>query len=46
VLIDEARTPLIISNKGDTSQEETTYREAITIAKQLVSPRRFHGAPA
>jgi preprotein translocase subunit SecA len=45
VLIDEARTPLIISNKGDTSQEETTYREAITIAKQLVSPRDFTVRP-
>ena len=41
VLIDEARTPLIISNKGDTSQEEGTYREAISIAQQLVAPRDF-----
>ncbi|MFU8821366.1 MAG: preprotein translocase subunit SecA [Gammaproteobacteria bacterium] len=45
VLIDEARTPLIISNKGDTSQEEGTYRDAITIARQLVSPRDFTVRP-
>jgi preprotein translocase subunit SecA len=41
VLIDEARTPLIISNKGDNRQEETYYREAIVIARQLESPRDF-----
>ena len=41
VLIDEARTPLIISNKGDTSQEESTYREAIAIAQRLESPLDF-----
>ena len=41
VLIDEARTPLIISNKGDTSQEESVYREAIEIAGQLAQPRDF-----
>jgi preprotein translocase subunit SecA len=35
VLIDEARTPLIISNKGDSSQEEQVYTEAIAIARQL-----------
>jgi hypothetical protein len=32
VLVDEARTPLIISNRGDSSQEEQLYSEAITIA--------------
>ena len=41
VLIDEARTPLIISNKGDTEQEESTYREAIEIARKLSSPLDF-----
>jgi len=41
VLIDEARTPLIISNKGDTSQEEGTFREAVNIARKLESPRDF-----
>ncbi len=41
VLIDEARTPLIISNKGDTSQEEGTYRQAVELARKLESPRDF-----
>ncbi len=41
VLIDEARTPLIISNKGDTAQEESTYREAIEMARKLSSPLDF-----
>jgi len=41
VLIDEARTPLIISNKGDAAQEEATYRNAIKIAKTLNAPRDF-----
>lgn len=41
VLIDEARTPLIISNKGDTSQQEGVYREAIEIASRLTRPRDF-----
>jgi preprotein translocase subunit SecA len=35
VLVDEARTPLIISNVGDASQEEQIYAEAITVARQL-----------
>ncbi|MFN0164152.1 MAG: preprotein translocase subunit SecA [Burkholderiales bacterium] len=37
VLVDEARTPLIISNRGDTSAEEKIYGEAIAIARQLES---------
>ena len=37
VLVDEARTPLIISNKGDSSQEEQIYAEAIGMARQMVS---------
>ncbi len=41
VLIDEARTPLIISNRGDTSQEEGTYREAIEVARKLSAPLDF-----
>jgi preprotein translocase subunit SecA len=41
VLVDEARTPLVISNKGDAEQEEITYREAIRIAQKLASPRDF-----
>src|SRR5688572_13222085 len=35
VLVDEARTPLIISNVGDTSHEKQVYTEAITLARQL-----------
>ncbi len=35
-LIDEARTPLIISSRGDSSQEEQIYAEAIAMARQLV----------
>jgi preprotein translocase subunit SecA len=41
VLIDEARTPLIISNKGESGQEEATYREAIDMAGKLTSPLDF-----
>ncbi|MCC6210220.1 MAG: DEAD/DEAH box helicase, partial [Burkholderiales bacterium] len=35
VLVDEARTPLIISNPGDTSQEERVYGEAIVMGRQM-----------
>ena len=41
VLVDEARTPLIISSKGDASQEEFTYKEAIRIAHTLRLQRDF-----
>jgi preprotein translocase subunit SecA len=41
VLIDEARTPLIISNKGDAAQEETVYREALDLAGKLTTPLDF-----
>jgi preprotein translocase subunit SecA len=41
VLVDEARTPLVISNRGDAAQEEITYKEAIRIARKLASPRDF-----
>lgn len=41
VLIDEARTPLVISNSGKMEQEEATYREAIRIARKLGKPRDF-----
>jgi preprotein translocase subunit SecA len=41
VLVDEARTPLIISSKGDGAQEEYTYREAIRIARTLQPKRDF-----
>ena len=41
VLVDEARTPLIISSKGDGTQEEYTYREALRIAQTLRQKRDF-----
>ena len=37
VLVDEARTPLIISNVPDTSHEKQIYSEAIAMARQLTS---------
>ena len=41
VLVDEARTPLIISSAGDTSQEEQIYSEAVLLARQLESATDF-----
>jgi preprotein translocase subunit SecA len=41
VLVDEARTPLIISNSGKMEQEEATYRDAIGMARRLSQPRDF-----
>jgi preprotein translocase subunit SecA len=41
VLIDEARTPLIISNVADASQEEKIYGEAIAMARALDSGADF-----
>ena len=45
VLVDEARTPLIISNASDTSYEERIYGEAITIARQLNTGEAFSVRP-
>ena len=45
VLVDEARTPLIISSKGDSSQEEQLYTEAIVMARQLVTASDFSIRP-
>ncbi len=45
VLVDEARTPLIISSSGDTSQEEQIYSEAVTLARQLQSATDFTVRP-
>src|SRR5512134_1160599 len=45
VLVDEARTPLIISNVADSSQEEQVYSEAVTIARQLTSGLDFSIRP-
>lgn len=41
VLIDEARTPLIISNRVSMQDQEQSYRQAIGIARRLESPRDF-----
>jgi preprotein translocase subunit SecA len=41
VLVDEARTPLIISNVGDTAHEKQIYSEAVTMARQLTSGSDF-----
>jgi len=45
VLVDEARTPLIISNVGDSSQEEQVYTEAVTMARLLVTATDFSIRP-
>jgi preprotein translocase subunit SecA len=45
VLVDEARTPLIISGRADTAREEQVYTEAITIARQLESGNDFSLRP-
>jgi len=41
VLVDEARTPLIISNVSDSSQEKQLYGEAVAMARQLASGLDF-----
>ena len=45
VLVDEARTPLIISSAGDTSHEEKIYGEAVSIARLLTSGSDFSIRP-
>ncbi len=40
-LIDEARTPLIISRAGDMSGMELVYVNAIEVARKLLMPRDF-----
>ena len=41
VLIDEARTPLIISNRSNMDDQEKTFKHAVRIARSLESPRDF-----
>ena len=41
VLIDEARTPLIISAEGGNSEEESLYRQALGLAEKLVPEEDF-----
>ena len=45
VLVDEARTPLIISNVGDTAHEKKIYGEAVGMARQLTSGSDFSIRP-
>jgi preprotein translocase subunit SecA len=45
VLVDEARTPLIISNVGDSSQEKQIYGEAVALARQLTTGLDFSIRP-
>jgi preprotein translocase subunit SecA len=45
VLVDEARTPLIISNVGDTAHEKQIFTEAVTMARQLTSGSDFSIRP-
>ena len=45
VLVDEARTPLIISNVGDGSQQNQVYGEAVALARQLTSGLDFSIRP-
>jgi preprotein translocase subunit SecA len=41
VLIDEARTPLILTRKADSEAEHTTYRQALKLAHELENGRDF-----
>jgi preprotein translocase subunit SecA len=41
LLIDEARTPLIISAEGQSQDQEKLYREALDIAAQLIEDSDF-----
>jgi preprotein translocase subunit SecA len=45
ILVDEARTPLIISSKADPMHEEQVYAEAMAIARQLTSGLDFSLQP-
>ncbi len=45
VLIDEARTPLIISRTREGSEEERTYLQAMRLAEQLEGGTDFHIDP-
>ena len=41
VLVDEARTPLIISNRSNMDDQEKTFKHAVRIARLIESPRDF-----
>ncbi len=41
VMIDEARTPLIISAEGDSDDEQSVYQQALGLARKLVPGKDF-----
>jgi preprotein translocase subunit SecA len=41
VLIDEARTPLIISAEGNSYDEQSVYQQALGLAKELIPEKDF-----
>jgi preprotein translocase subunit SecA len=41
VLVDEARTPLIISNRTNSDDQDKVYKHAVRIARSLQSPRDY-----
>jgi len=41
VLVDEARTPLVISRPGDIAGQERTFKDAVRVARQLRAERDF-----
>lgn len=41
VLIDEAKTPLVISRQGEPGEEAPMYHQAVGIARSLVQPQDF-----
>ena len=45
VLIDEARTPLILTREVDSKAEHTAYRQALELAEQLENGLDFHLDP-
>jgi preprotein translocase subunit SecA len=45
VLVDEARTPLIISGESDGTTEEDVYREAFQVARELTEQEHYRVLP-
>lgn len=41
VLVDEARTPLIITRPGDITEMEQTFARAVSVAESMIGPRDF-----
>lgn len=42
VLVDEARTPLIIAGRGNNASEQQVYGQALTVARRLTRGTDFH----